>query len=1127
MSLSRVFKNRLTSCMMNTSASAVFMLLALHSAMSYGSIANEPLATSSGAPPNIFFILDDSGSMDREQMPDSLFGEGYDDIDSSGDYGSYQDGSDAQHKWYWSSEVNTIYFDPEKSYEPPMKADGSGQFPDQDYTNARKNGYNPGTGDNLTNDYAHSSWNSIEGGAFYYEFDDTVEGCDSDEEIGLRDNKCYSYVSVNDAEPSVKQKFANWYSYYRTRLFVARAGISSAFEAELNDTTRLGWGKLPNARYGPDYTKVKGVRPYGDYQGDFLEWLYEKEASNGTPLRQALHDMGSYYETDEPWRDDPVSGSGEMASCRQSFTILMTDGVRNGGLNDGGEVGNADGSAGSLITGPGGNSRSYQYEPRVPFEDEIGDGLEENDEGPTLADVAMHFWKRDLKTDIANEVPLPKVEKGRDKPFSPAFWQHMVTMTIGFGVDGNVSRDEARDAVYDETEVAFGHPRNDEGKIDDLLHAAINSRGDYVSAQDTDQFVDGLGRLVAQAQAGTGSSSAAAVSSAVRGPDSKSFTASYDGSNWTGSLVAKEVDSASDGAVWRAKNKLRDAIGSRNLYTSKGNGNGVTLAFNQLSEDQKSALNTNLDGSSGSLGSDRITWLTGDQTVNNQFRNYTDDPDAANYEPYVLGDIVNSDPQIERKVNFGHSAFDSSYVTYRGTDTYTDRPDVIYVGANDGFLHAFDADTGEELFGYMPSSLLEPVADDGYAPINQLMDPEYEHRFFVDGTPTLMDAKLEREGSDQWRTVVVGTMGVGGDQVFALDVTDPESFDISEDLLWEFSDSDLERGVQKAQVGRLANGEWAAIFGSGHGASSGHLFVVNLETGDLIKKLDAGNAGLSTPVFTVDDGIVEYVYAGNMDGGLWRFDLTADKAKQWGATKLFQTEGPEGDPQPITSAPVIADMPRTKGERVISFGTGSFFRTGDDADTSVQSLYGIIDEQGSSSNIQRKDLLVQEIVKDSDIEDVDVEQGDGSTEEKDFTVRQVSQNKLSDSDQGWVLDLDTEAGERVVSQAGFPSGLDRSRVRFSTLIPDTDICSSGTDGFLMEISLITGGRVNEPVLDLDRDGKGDHADQSGIKGVLGGEGITRMRDEDGDTIIDEDGGPGARFTVPEGALGRRNWEQLK
>lgn len=1117
MSLSGVFKKRYTSRIMNTTVSAVFTLLALHSATSYGTISNEPLATSSGAPPNIFFILDDSGSMRREQMPDSLYGEGYDDIDSTGYDGYRQDGSNAHHKWYWSSEVNTIYFDPNKPYEPPMKADGSGQFRDQDYTNARKNGYNPGTGDNLSNDYAHSGWNSIEGGAFYYEFDDSVEGCDSDEEQGLRDNKCYNYRSVNNAEAPVKQKFANWYSYYRTRLFVARAGISNAFEARLNDSTRLGWGKLPNAYYR-SYTKVKGVRPYGDYRGDFLEWLYNKEAGNGTPLRQALHDIGSYYETDEPWRDDPVGGSGGMASCRQSFTILMTDGVRNGDLNDGGEVDNADDSTGSLITGAGGNNQSYEYEPRAPFED---------DEESTLADVAMHFWKRDLRTDIDNEVPLPRVEKGRDKPFSPAFWQHMVTMTIGFGVNGSVSRDEARDAVYDETEVAFGDPGTPEGKIDDLLHAAINGRGDYVSAQDTSQFVGGLGRLLSQAQAGTGSSSAAAVSSAVRGPDSKSFTASYGGSNWTGSLVAKEVDTASDGAVWRAKNKLRDAIGSRNLYTSAGNGNGVTLAFNQLSSEQQGALNTNLDGTSGSLGSDRITWLTGDQTVNDQFRNYTDDPDSGDYKPYVLGDIVNSDPQIERKVNFGHSAFDPSYVTYRGTSTYTDRPDVIYVGANDGFLHAFDAETGEELFGYMPSSLLEPTAVDGYAPINELMNPEYEHRFFVDGTPTLMDAKLSVGDSEKWRTVVVGTMGVGGDQVFALDVTEPEALDIGDDLLWEFSDPDLDRGVQKAQVGRLANGEWAAIFGNGHGASSGHLFVVNLETGSLIKKLDAGNGGVSTPVFTVDDGIVEYVYAGNMDGGLWRFDLSASKAKDWESSKVFQTESPKGDPQPITSAPVIADLPRTQGERVISFGTGSFFKNGDDADISIQSMYGIIDKQGSTSDIQRKDLLVQEIIKDSDVADVEVEQEDGSTKKKDFTVRQVSEKKLSDSDQGWVLDLDEVDGERVVSQPGFPSGLDRSRVRFSTLIPDTDICSSGTDGFLMDISLITGGRVNEPVLDLDRDGKGDHKDQSGVKGVLGGEGITRMRDEDGDTIIDEEGGPGARFTVPEGALGRRNWEQLK
>lgn len=1113
MSLSGVFKKRYTSRIMNTTVSAVFTLLALHSATSYGTISNEPLATSSGAPPNIFFILDDSGSMDREYMPDDLDDDdGFENVWENGN-DNYTKGQNAYDPWYYSSEVNKVYFDPTNDYPPPFKIDGSERFPDQEYNDAKENGYSGNDTDNLSNGFELTGW-IIEGGGFYYEFDGSYENCSTYK----KQDKCYTFHSVNNADEDTQQAFANWYAYYRTREFAARAGISNAFEAQLEDTTRLGWGAI-NSNYG---VKDEGVRPYGDYAGDFRKWLYGKNANGGTPLRQALYEIGSYYETDEPWLTDPVNpddAQKPMASCRQSFSILMTDGIQNGNLYDDGDADNADGSGGPSIAGVSGSSQSYEYEPRAPFKD--------NFYKTTLADVAMHFWKRDLRTDIDNEVPLPRVKKGRDKPFNPAFWQHMVTMSIGFGVNGNVTRDEARDAVYDETDVSWSDPGYDTGKIDDLLHAAINSRGDYVSAQNTSQFQAGLERLLAQAQAGTGSASAAAVSSAVRGPQSKSFTASYNGGDWTGSLVAKEVNSVSDGAVWRAKNKLRGAAGSRNLYTSKSDGSGVELAYNKLSGEQKNALDTKLDGSNGSFGSDRITWLQGDQTVNDQFRNYTNNPGSDDYKAYVLGDIVNSDPQIERKVNFGHSAFDASYVTYRGKSTYMERPDVIYVGANDGFLHAFDAETGEELFGYMPSSLLEPTAVDGYAPINELMNPEYEHRFFVDGTPTLMDAKLSVGDSEKWRTVVVGTMGVGGDQVFALDVTEPEAFDIGDDLLWEFSDPDLDRGVQKAQVGRLANGDWAAIFGSGHGASSGHLFVVNLETGSLIKKLDAGNAGVSTPVFTVDDGIVEYVYAGNMDGGLWRFDLSASKAKDWESSKVFQTESPKGDPQPITSAPVIADLPRTQGERVISFGTGSFFKNGDDDDISVQSMYGIIDEQGSTSDIQRKDLLVQEIIKDSDVADVEVEQVNGSTKKKDFTVRQVSENKLSDSDKGWVLDLDEVDGERVVSQPGFPSGLDRSRVRFSTLIPDTDICSSGTDGFLMDISLITGGRVNEPVLDLDRDGKGDHKDQSGVKGVLGGEGITRMRDEDGDTIIDEEGGPGARFTVPEGALGRRNWEQLK
>ena len=1102
----------------NATASGLFALLTLHSVTSTAAISDVPLFVTAGANPNIVFTIDDSGSMGRDYMPNDIAGN--DDFENIN--GNYTDGIRADHPFYYSSEVNTVYFDPDATYEPPLKPDGSGRFPNSDYNDAWANGYdNDDTSYDLSNNYRRPGW-IIEGGGFYWEYDGTVDegdpdGCDVDK----RQPKCFTYHSVNNASDEMKQKFANWYAYYRTRRFEARAGISQAFE-ELNENVRLGWGAINHHD-----TLVQGVRPFDSSgQEAFRTWLYDVDASGGTPLRRALKDMGEYFErTDDsgPWSDDPLSGTsdGEHSACRQSFSILMTDGVWN---QNSPSVGNTDGNDGSTISSPEGDT--FQYEPAEPFTDNRSN---------TLADVAMEYWKRDLRPDLPNQVPHDdelKVEfadpnNPEDEDviqINPAFWQHMVTYGVGLGVSGSVDPDTAIEAIVDNSTVNWGDVNTADGKIDDLLHAAVNGRGGFFSASDPEEFATELGGVLQEIQARVESSAtAAAASSAVLNIESDRFVAGFRSGDWSGTLVSENIENG--GENWNAEEQLRNAT-SRDLFTSSG-GTGVALSLTNLSSDQTDALNTSLAGNTDGLGSDRLEWLAGDDDANSTFRE-RNGPNGKR----LLGDIVNSNPQIERKTNFGHARLpDGGYNSYRNSDVYKDRPDVLYVGANDGFLHAFNANSGEEIFAYMPSSLLEPEGGNSYAAINELMDEEYEHRYFVDGTPTIMDAYID----NQWRTILVGSMGVGGDQVFALDITEPTTFD-EDDVLWEFSHSDLERGVDAPQVGRLPTGEWAAIFGNGVGASTGKLFVVNLETGSVIETLDAGSGGLATPVFTVNDGIVEYAYAGNMDGELFRFDLSESNTNQWDATKLFQTEGPGGNAQPITSRPRVANMPQNFDKRVVTFGTGSFFQQGDRGDNSVQSLYGIIDEGGASSGIERDDLVEQTIEGDT-TETIDVVQDDGTTVETDFTVRRTSDNPLGDSDEGWVLDLDEVSGERVVSNPTFPSGLDRSRVRFTTLIPNSDPCKSGTTGFLMEVGLVAGGNPSEPVFDLSNDTEFDEEDYcndcggggsnqgppAGTK-LLGGEQLSTIRDEDRDCIVTK-----GDMCLKAGdiGVGRQSWKQLR
>ena len=142
----------------------------------------------------------------------------------------------------------------------------------------------------------------------------------------------------------------------------------------------------------------------------------------------------------------------------------------------------------------------------------------------------------------------------------------------------------------------------------------------------------------------------------------------------------------------------------------------------------------------------------------------------------LLGDVINANPQFVGKTNYGFARLGgtegSEYGSFRSTNTYQTRIDALYVPANDGILHAFDGETGKELFGYIPSELLLPSGSNTYARISELMKPNYTHRYFMDGTPRVQDAYIDKDGNgSEWRTVLLGTMGKGGKTVFALDIT--------------------------------------------------------------------------------------------------------------------------------------------------------------------------------------------------------------------------------------------------------------------------------------------------------------------------------------------------------------------
>ncbi|WP_421867865.1 pilus assembly protein [Marinobacter adhaerens] len=1129
----RILKKNIHLSRLSTfAASLLFSLATTQAAFAQVNLASVPLFLKESVDPNLMFVFDDSGSMGWRYMPDNL-------------------GGDANENWYYSSDVNKIYYDPDVTYLPPYKPDGSGRYPNSSYTSAPVNGFDPNSGtDNLSTYIRFDQIGSIEEG-FYMDLIQSPQ-CIANPKV----NSCFNTVLLNNATADVKQNYANWFSYYSTRDKAAKSGITEAF-FNLPENIRVGYGAINVNNNTIDGvadtdTIVSGVRPYTSARRQqFLTWLHGKSVSGGTPLRTALKDIGEYYSRSDnqgPWGATPgTNDTTAQVECRQSFSILMTDGIWNGGSPS---VGNVDNTAGPSYTNPDPDGDDFSYTAVSPFADSHSN---------TLADVAMEYWKNDLRTDLANKVPTGTVD--------PAFWQHMVTFTIGLGVVGDISEADATAAIASGDQITWPEPDDDRSpeNIDDLLHAAINGRGGYASAQDPEAFTlaiqEFLGDLTARAQT---SASSAAVSSAVLRTESLGFFAGFRSEDWSGTLTGFNFDQGSE--IWNAETVLANTTpANRTLITHNGT-SGVELAFSStsslsnLSTNQQQALNADptLASTVDNLGHKRLAWLHGDTNADSSFRSRETIDQSGASVTRLLGDIINANPQFVGKSNFGFSRLPStegsSYGAFRSTTDYQNRIDALYVPANDGILHAFNSETGAELFGYVPGELLLPQGTNSHARISELMLPNYSHKYLMDGTPRVQDAYIDKDGngSAEWRTVLLGTMGLGGKTVFALDVTDPGSFSPATDVLWEFTHPDLGYGVTDPQIARLADGTWAAIFGNGYNSANNQssLFVVDLADGSLIKELETGAGssaapnGLAAPVITSfpeRDAITRHVYAGDLQGNMWRFAIASSNTNSWSTEKVFSAQDNGGTAQPITVAPRVALNPTDSDELVLAFGTGSFLRNGDESNFNVQSLYSIKDDL-SQTNLTRSDLLEQTITTQ---ETVTVTKASG-VGTNTFTVRETSENQLT-SENGWYLDLiygSTQTGERVISRATFPFGVNPDRVRFTTVVPDDDPCSSGRTGFIMDLKLTSGQPSDDPVFDLNSDGIFNSGDitggyaPSGIQYGYGGENRTiATGDGDSEVII-----PGLDPNqldpdAPcEDALcarsldsntGRQTWEQLR
>jgi type IV pilus assembly protein PilY1 len=293
------------------------------------------------------------------------------------------------------------------------------------------------------------------------------------------------------------------------------------------------------------------------------------------------------------------------------------------------------------------------------------------------------------------------------------------------------------------------------------------------------------------------------------------------------------------------------------------------------------------------------------------------------------------------------------------------------------------------------------------------------------------------------------------------------------------------------------------------------LFILDADSGAVIRKLQAGTGpdnGLSSPIAVdVDfDEIVDFVYAGDLLGNLWKFDLTSTDFTDWEVAYKKDTDGvplftaldPEGNPQPITAKPDVMFHPEMHGY-IVCFGTGKFLGSSDFDDTRLQTIYGIWDygdrvflppigwsdddnteylgtfrDPVAATRLSNQPEAVKLLKQEAS--EVTVDSGENViivrvlTDEKPewATIPDPDDNQLPDpsdlalNDAGWYLDLEVYAGERVISDVILRDGV----LIVIGFIPEQSRCGSGGDSIFMELNAFTGGQLAGVNFDIHDDG---------------------------------------------------------
>lgn len=1010
-----------------------------------------PLSAKSQATPNVIFGVDDSGSMDWEILSPATGGQYYWKDNSDGFYdssGTIKSSGDNAYAYLFpngysdvatsdvkkngnnensygavpptrefaftrSAQYNPMYYNPSKTYVPwaPAWIDGARHsFPDAIPERARSHPYFPtpalGATIDLTKTLSASSatgWTfrmrpgmimpadpdlgtqrvktTFNAAIAYFpatywasEAEPFDASCESEVNCAKApDGKRLRRVEIrNDSPVIVDGKFPSGRSYAEEiRNFANWFQYYRKRKLLLSAAMSSALGELKGIRGGASY--------FNERSGDHVtmyDFSSEVDSENGRAVLGLIYRNRSASGTPTGMKLDFIgkefkrtgSSAPIQYACQRNAAFILTDGYANG----------------SRPSTPAYDRSAWHAE--APYTKIYSNWI---------SDIAASYYTNNLRPDLARG--LLSIDPSDSSPNADRNTDlHMQTFAITLGALGTIygtDKPQARNPFVNPPN--WPQPSDDQPtSIDDLWHATINGRGDMYAAYSAEEVTRAMQEVVRKILVAAGSDAGIAVSTVnLREGDNTAFVSTYNARNWTGDLAAYPIDIATgavdttkDRALWSAAALLDKRAPTSRIIASHNGSAGVPFTAVGLGAPLLARL-------SATDGATVLAWLRGDRTK-----------EGAPYRERasLLGDIVTAEPAYSEGV--------------------------VYQPANDGMVHAFDADNGAELWAYVPGSVIPRLG--------ALADPEYTHAFLVDGTPTV--AKI----INGTKTVLVGGLRGGGAGYYAIDVSNPRFASeaaLAAKVLWEFPNGATSPSVRnkigssfgKPVIVKTAANGWVVLLSSGYNNSgTGYLFVLDALTGNLVETIATTGSGLAQISAWVDEPsaaepIVEYAYGGDLDGKLWRFDLRGS-ASSWRADALISL----GSRKPITSAPELA---RIGSERGVFFGTGRLLGELDMIDNSVQSVYGLAD-RGTEITKPEKDLLKQTVA---------VAAGG---------IRNISNTALDwKKYSGWYFDL--PAGERVSNDPAVAFGA----LAFTSNKPSPSACA--TESFLYAVALDSGGQL--------------------------------------------------------------------